>query len=108
MKGDSRSFTTAGSGIGYEGGRYISNSPTDAASKAGRKLWERVEKDKKYSAFKSRTSIKLILRETTAGSNKKSYYYNVSREAKKTPTVFKRGNVEIVSKWNYVVKSCDS
>lgn len=100
-----RKFTIAGSDIGFEGGLYKSDSagtPVSAARKAAAVLFRMIEnknknpKFNKYHSFAHHKGIKFIIRETTRGSTKESYYYEAVAHPLKTPKVIKRGDQEIV------------
>jgi hypothetical protein len=80
-----RSFVIQGSSLGYEGGHFVSASPSGAAKKASRKLFALVEKDSDYKRYKSEEVIQFILRETTTGSAHKTYPYDARKEHLKTP-----------------------
>ena len=110
---ESRFFTIAGSDIGFEGGRYKtdkSGSPGSAAKRAAKILFRMVENTnnksefKKYAKFASHKAIKFILRETTAGSDKNSYYYEASSVPLKTPVTVTINGVEVTYTRNIVVK----
>lgn len=104
-----RNFKVAGSGIDFEGGQYRSATPMEAAKKAGSNLFRRMENNTKYKRYRNkRSSIKFILRETTRGSDKKSYYYEVKRTKKQTPVTYKIGDKVITVTWDYMVSSCDA
>jgi hypothetical protein len=99
-----RYFTIAGSDIGFVGGRYKagkSGTPVSAARKAAAVLFRMIENKKheqkfnKYHAYAHHKGIKFIIRETTQGSSKDTYYYEAVSTPLKTPKVIKRGDVEI-------------
>ena len=78
----SRSFTiesvkkTIGStNVNFTGGRYISEHPGSAAAKMFTKAYH-------HLGSKGPLSLKITLRETTAGSKKSLFHYKVSRQAK--------------------------
>jgi len=77
-----RYFTIQGSGTKSVGGRYAAKDSvvTTAAKKAGSRLYRELT-EAQISARKSRNldGIKFILRETTSGSKKNTYYYKVMR-----------------------------
>ncbi len=77
-------------------GRYISNEPSSAVSKAFTQIC-RVLK------FTSATSLKIAIRETTQGSDKKIFYYKVSKIH--DPLKVKRDNVEVTYKYVTNVES---
>jgi hypothetical protein len=100
-----RNFTVAGSDIGFEGGVYKTNksgTPLSAARKAAAVIFRMIEnknknpKFNKYHSFAHHKGIKFIIRETTRGSAKESYYYEAVAHPLKTPKVIKRGDEEIV------------
>jgi hypothetical protein len=71
-----RSFTIQGSSIGFQGGSYISTSPSGAAKKAAKQLFKLVEKEEEYKKYDDEKIIQFILRETTKGSKHKTYPYD--------------------------------
>jgi hypothetical protein len=101
-----RSFTIAGSGTGYQGSRFISPSPSAAAAKAGSRLYQLLDTIDKKGKFSTRESVKFIIRELTRGSEKKTFYFVVSRTKKDEPLVRKIGDKEVVYMWDYKVTSC--
>jgi hypothetical protein len=84
---DKRTFTVKSSGIKKNGGRYISQAPSAAAKKAATKLF------KKASA--SRSQITFELRETTRGSDNKTFKYTGRRTKLATPKVIEIGGKEV-------------
>lgn len=93
----SRSFTVEQIKIGKktyspeDGGRYISDTPSSAAKKA-------------YSKFCEKGKCKIVMRETTSGSQKKTYAYNSKRV--KDPVEVMHGKVAVVHNYRTEVKSC--
>lgn len=89
MKSGKRSFTIEASSTGDVGGRYINNTPSDAAGKAASKIF------RNHPTLKS---IRVQVRETTQGSDKKLYAYKAKKvmkskeEQKKT---IERGGAKI-------------
>lgn len=111
----SRTFTVAGSDINWSGGIYKPQKnglPGPAAKKAAKTLFKMVEnKDnkpewRKYEAYRDHKTIKFILRETTMGSSKKSYYYEAKVQHLKTPLKRVVDGVEILYHRKIVVKTC--
>lgn len=96
-------FTVAGSAIGFSGGNYKSETPMAAAKKAGRQLFLRIKNDTKYKKFKSKTSIKFVLRQKATGNPGKTHVYVVTQKKLKTPKTIKRGDVDIKIEFEYVV-----
>ena len=84
---DYRSFSIAGSAIGYDGSRFISETPAGAANKAAKRLFQLARKDPEFKHFKSATSIKFILIEATRGSGEKTYFYDGYRKPLPKPHV---------------------
>lgn len=80
-----RSFIIQGSSLGFEGGHFVSKSPSAAAKKASRKLFALVEKDAEYKRYAGEEVIQFILRETTQGSAHKTYPYDARKTELKTP-----------------------
>lgn len=85
-----RYFTVAGSGTNFEGGRYASkdNVIGTAARKAGARLYRNLT-DAQIQARekKGQNGIKFILRETTRGSKKNTYYFLAKRDVLTVPVV---------------------
>jgi hypothetical protein len=102
MSDNKTTFTIAGSGIGFKGGNYISHFPLQAAKKAGRQLFLKLAKPE-FSKYKSKTSIKFILRERVRGKPGKTYAYEVSRKKLKKPIIIKKDNKEIKIEFEYKV-----
>jgi len=91
----SRSFTVCevnGKSVS-DGGRYLSNSPSGAARKAGSRLMRK----------KGVKSLKVCVRETTSKSHHKEYKYNVKKVKVNKEVV--RNGVPILYKFKTVVKS---
>lgn len=101
-----RSFTIQGSDIGYIGGHYKAAAPYNAAKKAAKQLFRLMQKDHKFNKYKNDTRVKLLLRETTMGSDKKSFYYEGIMVMLETPKVITRNGVEITIEKEIKVKSC--
>jgi hypothetical protein len=80
-----RSFTIEGSSIGFDGAKLISKSPSGAATKAANKLFRLIEKESKYSRFKSDSVVQFIIREQTVGSAKKFHAYDARKVKLDTP-----------------------
>jgi hypothetical protein len=74
-----RSFTVAGSSIGFEEGKYVSKTPGSAAKKIARKLHSLIEKDSKYARYKGEKTVQFIMRETTMGSDHKTFAYDAEK-----------------------------
>nr|QOI90350.1 hypothetical protein HWQ62_00213 [Pyramimonas orientalis virus] len=77
-----RSFKIVGSGIGYVSpstSYYKGKDPMSAANKFGSMLFRLINNDSKYSKFAKQDSIKMIMRETTRGSARSTFYYKVER-----------------------------
>ena len=85
-----RSFKIVGSGIGYVSpatSYYKGKDPMAAANKLGNMLFRLVNNDSKYSKFAKQDTIKMIMRETTRGSARSTYYYKVERTELPKPVV---------------------
>ena len=80
-----RTFKIQGSGTKYTGGRYTTknNSLASVARKAGARLYLKLSKSEIERREKNNEGIKFILRETTRGSAKNRYFFNVKRVLKK-------------------------
>lgn len=96
-----KSFKILGSGIGFEGGRYVAPSVSVAAKRAGTKLFQKAMKS---AEFANKKTIKFIVGETTSGSKKKTYAYEVKRMTLEKPKVIVRNGVTIEYKYKYEVK----
>jgi hypothetical protein len=110
MKDGDRSFTIAGSDIGFQGGRYRITSaegPLQAARRAATKLFGHL-KDKKYASSKNSNTIRFIMRETTAGTTKDRHAYKATREALKKPLEIrdKKGELLWTVNYEYSVHAC--
>lgn len=78
----SRTFTIEaiyrnGRKIRFDGGRYVSDTPSGAARKAFTQAY-------RHTGATGRLSLEVHIRETTQGSSHKTYRYNVSRVANST------------------------
>lgn len=118
-----RTFTIQGSAIGYEGGRYKHNEVYRAASKAGRQLFRVIKRGKLYRSNPTEYAkyakysiyahydldkpIKFLLRETTLGSNKETYYYDAIMHKLDTPEVIEKNGVKIVVNDKVKIKTCN-
>jgi hypothetical protein len=85
-----RSFTVEaiyrqGKKMRQDGGRYISEKPSSAASKAFSQVYRNMSAAKK----KGRVSLELHIRETTQGSAHKVFKYKVTRRNKETEVPIK-------------------
>lgn len=83
---DTRYFTVAGSEFGIDGGKYKGRGKT-ALQAAARKAALSVYDQAKDANRDVPDKFKLILRETTRNSAKKSYFYDVYIEHLDTPIV---------------------
>lgn len=97
-------YTIAGSGIGYSGGNYKSDSPIAAAKKAGRQLFRKINNDREYQKYKNKSDIKFILRQKASGVPGKTFGYMVTQKKLKSPKTITRGNIEIKIEYEYDVK----
>jgi hypothetical protein len=102
-----RTFTVQGSEFEITGGKYVAASPTVAARRAGSSLFRKVKKEG-TSRQKEADTVKFILRETTRGSDKKTYFYEAVRTKLATPKVIKRGGEEITVSHTITVRTCGS
>lgn len=108
-----RTFTIQGSDLGFEGGKYTGVSPFNAARKAAKQLFHKVEnkaknpKWSKYAHLKTHKVIKFILRETTQGSGKNTFFYEGSVEHLAVPKVITRNGVEITITKKVTIKTCE-
>ena len=94
-----RSFTIesvqklSGASVPYNGGRYISETPSGAARKAFTKAYHHLNST-------GPLSLKIVIRETTEGSAKKEFKYRVTRKSH-TTEVQRNGEVVI---YNFITK----
>jgi hypothetical protein len=106
-----RSFKIVGSGIGYVSpptSYYKGKEPMNAANKFGSMLF-RLINDKKsaYYKFNKQNTIKMIMRETTRGSSKATYYYKVERHELPKPIERTLPNgTKIVNKYKIKTHKC--
>jgi CxxC motif-containing protein (DUF1111 family) len=129
-QGEYRSFTIQGSDIGFSGGSYKvkhgkdgkGGAPSSAAKKAASALFRvvrnavkyqkdpkgnaRFAKLAKFAKWSKEKSIKFLLRETTRGSGKESFYYEATVVELKDPITVNRNGVEVVIKHKVSVKVC--
>lgn len=118
-----RNFTVQGSDLGFTGGLYTGKTPLAAAKKAGTKLFQAIdhgvkfhEDSKKFAKYKDHAeyakysqqkSVKFLLRETTQGSKKKSYFYEVTQNKFDEPKIVNRGGVQISVSRQIAVRACN-
>lgn len=97
-KVDEKRYTVKTTTVGEPGGRYTSTTGPDvAARKAG--AW-------RFSGQPaSLTSIRLTIRETTRGSARALFTYDVTREKLKTPYVHEIDGKQIVHEYEFHVKA---
>lgn len=93
-----RFFTVESSETHKTGGRYSGSTPSSAAVKAARVLFREHGGKKK--------EIRFTIRETTQGSEGKSFTYIGEKTKLRKPRVIIRGDTEIKIKHVYSVKSC--
>lgn len=83
-----RSFKIDWSEIGYmspPSSYFRAKSITQVASKFGTRLFNLISKDSKYNKFKDLEVVKMMIKETTRGSNGKTYFFKARRQALSTP-----------------------
>jgi hypothetical protein len=114
-KGDAekqcRSFKIVGSGIGYVSpstSYYKGKEPMNAANKFGSMLFRLInDKKSSYYKFNKQNTIKMIMRETTRGSSKATYYYKVERHELPKPIERTLPNgTKIVNKYKIKTHKC--
>lgn len=110
MKEDARSFTVVSSSFGLSGGRYVSPDPADAGRKAGRKLFDKANKNKQNNVVF--LEVKEITRSKKVAHSKERYFYKVDRmlipESKRVVRKFKKedGTVSTFTPmYDYEIKS---
>lgn len=86
-------YNTKGNKIRFDGGRYMSRTPSGAASKAFSQAYRHLK-------GKGKMSLMITMRETTQGSAHKSYNYRVSRIAQESEREI---NGEIIT-YSYITK----
>jgi hypothetical protein len=103
---EKRSFTIESAEIKvplqYQG-RFESKTPSGAAAKATRRLFQFLKEDNPTS---KKSEIRFVLRETTQGSAKKEYHYIGIKRALETPREITRGSATITVTHEYKVKAC--
>ena len=99
-------FTIMGSGIGYMGGNYKNEQPSQAAKKAAKALFKKL-KERKYAKYKNKTSIKFVLRMRDRSGPGKTYAYLATQIKLKKPLVVKRGDVEYTVQYDYKIEPCN-
>ena len=99
------SFTILGSGIKFIGGYYKAKSFSVAATRAGKKLFQKIDKNPEFKRFKNKTSIKFVLGEKTRGSEKKTKAFITTREELDKPKIVKIAGKEIEYKYKYSTKT---
>ena len=99
-------FTIMGSGIGYMGGNYKNDQPSQAAKKAAKALFKKL-KERKYAKYKNKTSIKFVLRMRDRSGPGKTYAYLATQIKLKKPLVVKRGDVEYTVQYDYKIEPCN-
>lgn len=105
-----RYFTVQGSGTKFTGGRYAAKDGvvSTAAKKAGARLYRELsEAQITARETKGLDGIKFILRETTKGSKKHTYYYKIVRIPLSAPKMIKIGDTTIEYKFRFELKRCD-
>jgi hypothetical protein len=95
----SRSFKVEWSSSNATGGRYKGDTPEQAAKKAGRQLFKRV--DGKVESIKF-TIVETTLRSNTRG---KMHTYMMKMTQKKKPVVAVRGGVEVTYNYDYTIQA---
>jgi hypothetical protein len=83
-----RTFTIQASEIGFVGGVYKSDLPSKASKKAAKRLFE-LAGDKNGPYHANLSKVKFILREKTAGSEKKTFFYEAEKTTLATPKIVK-------------------
>jgi hypothetical protein len=85
----------------YKGGRFMSDSPTAAAPKAVKSIFQQAAKMKgKGKAAKTQT-VKFTIQETTRGSAHKEFSYVGEKVKLAKPKIMVRGGVEIKIEYSY-------
>jgi hypothetical protein len=102
-----RVFRVQGSTIGFKGGRYVGKTPVQAAKKAAKSLFKRLDTQAAFAKYKDVSKIKLMIRETTRGHINDVYYYEATRDKLSTPVVIQRNGVTVEIKYDYKLKTCD-
>jgi RNA 3'-terminal phosphate cyclase len=104
---DKRVFKVQGSTIGFKGGRYTGKTPVQAAKKAAKSLFKRLDTQGAFAKYKDTTKIKLMIRETTRGHVNDVYYYEATRDKLSTPIIIQRNGVTVEIKYDYKLKTCE-
>lgn len=108
-----RSFKVVGSGIGYvspPSSYYKGKDPLTVANKFGSMMFRLInDKNGKYYSFRNKKNIKIIVKETTKGSLKNTFYYNLKRvELPKPITRTLPNGTVIVNKYKIHASKCDA
>lgn len=107
-----RSFKILGSGVGYISparSYYKGKDPMSVANKFGSMLFRLInDKTSAYFKYNKQNTIKIIMKETTRGSSKATFYYTVERIELPKPIERKLpdGTV-IVNKYKIKTHKCD-
>jgi secreted Zn-dependent insulinase-like peptidase len=96
-----RTFTIESSEVDVTGGRFTGKAPYNVAAKVARSLF----KDLK-GKNKKKTEIRFAIRETTRGSDNKTFHYIGTKKTLPEPKVVVRGDVELKIEHVYHIKSC--
>ena len=100
LKMAKRSFTIEKCEIKMDGvSRFESSTPSGAAAKASRRIFEQISDKKK-------DEIRFSLRETTQGSKNKLYRYIGIKRTLAEPKIVNIAGSQVVYNHEYKVKSC--
>jgi hypothetical protein len=106
-----RSFQVFGSGIGYKSpssSYYKGKAPSAVAKKFGSMLFRLInDHTSEYVRFRNQSTIKFIMKETTRGSDKSTFYYKAERVELPEPIrrTLPNDNV-IVNKYRIIIHKC--
>lgn len=106
-----RTFQVFGSGIGYKSPNtsyYKGKTPSAVAKKFGSMLFRLInDETSDYYKYRHQKTIKFIMRETTRGSDKATFYYKAEHILLPNPVERKLPNGKmIVNKYKTVIHKC--
>jgi hypothetical protein len=106
-----RSFKIIGCGVGYKSkasSYYKGKNPTVAVRKFGRMLFKLInDPNSEFHKYKNQTTIKVIIKETTRGSDKKTFYYLTERVELDEPVTRTLPNGQtVINKYKVLCKRC--
>mgnify|MGYP001287044471 CR=1 FL=1 len=106
-----RSFKIIGCGVGFKSKQtsyYKGKTPAVAVRKFGRMLFKLInDPNSEFYKFKDQQTIKVIIKETTRGSDRKTYYFLTQRvELEKPVTRTLPNGQTVVNRYKVLCKRC--